>query len=170
LTYKFTDDLNLSLRSALNTYNELNTEDVPAGANLNAYLSWYSFGYYGDYRQDQRNLLENNTDIALNYKHKFGNWELTALGGANARSFIYTSDWGTTQNLLLPGIYNLNNSSAKPYVYNFDSKMQVYSGYYSFDVGYKNYINISTTGRVDNLSTLPSVTIHSSIHPYLQAV
>jgi TonB-linked SusC/RagA family outer membrane protein len=155
-TYKITDDLNVALRTALNTYNELNTEDVPAGANLNQYLPWYSFGYYGDYREDQRNLLENNTDLALNYKHKFGGWNFAALGGANARSFVYTSEWATTQNLLLPGIYNLNNSAAKPYVYNFDSKMQVYSGYYSFDIGYKNYININTTGRVDNLSTLPS--------------
>ncbi len=34
--------------------------------------------------------------------------------------------------------------------------MQVYSGYYSVDLAYKNYVNLSTTGRVDHLSTLPS--------------
>jgi TonB-linked SusC/RagA family outer membrane protein len=156
LTYKFTDDLNLSLRSALNTYNELNTEDVPAGTNLNQYLPWYYFGWYGDYRQDQRNLLENNTDLILNYSHKFGSWNISALGGANERSFVYTSNWATTQDLALPGVYNLNNSLNKPYIYNFNSKMQVYSAFYSFDIGYKNYFNVSTTGRVDNLSTLPS--------------
>ncbi len=156
LTYKFTDDLNLSLRTALNTYNELNTEDVPAGANLNQYLPWYYFGWYGDYRQDQRNLLENNTDVILNYSHKFGGWNLSALGGANERSFVYTSNWATTQDLSLPGVYNLNNSLNKPYIYNFNSKMQVYSAFYSFDLGYKNYFNVNTTGRVDNLSTLPS--------------
>ncbi len=155
-TYKLTDDLNIFLRTAFNTYNELNTEDVPAGTNLNQYLPWYSFGYYGDYRQDQRNLQESNTDLGLNYKHKFGGWNLEAFGGANSRSFAYNSEWATTQNLILPGIYNLNNSASKPYLYNFDSKMQVYSGYYSFDLGYKNYFNVNTTGRVDNLSTLPS--------------
>lgn len=156
LSYKFTKDLNLSLRTALDTYNEQNTEDVPAGTNLNQYLPWYSFGWYGDYRQDDRNLLENNTDLTLTYNHKFGNWDFSALAGGNERSFVYKSDWETTQGLSLPGVYNLNNSQGKPYIYNFDSKMQVYSGYYSFDLGYKNYFNINTTGRVDNLSTLPS--------------
>ena len=156
LNYKFTNELNLSLRTSLDTYNEQNTEDVPAGANLNQYLSWYTFGWYGDYRQDDRNLLENNTDLALTYNHKFGSWNFSGLAGGNERSFVYKSDWATTQSLALPGVYNLNNSINRPYSYNFDSKMQVYSGYYSFDIGYKNYFNVSTTGRVDNLSTLPS--------------
>jgi len=156
LTYKLTNDLNLSLRTSLNTYNENDTEDVPAGTNLNQYLPWYNFGYYGDFREDNRNLLENNTDLILNYSHKFGDWNLGALLGANERSFRYDSEWATTQNLSIPGVYNLNNSAAKPYIYNFDSKMQVNSGFYSVDFGYKNYFNINTTGREDNLSTLPS--------------
>jgi hypothetical protein len=33
--------------------------------------------------------------------------------------------------------------------------MNVYSGYYSVDLGYRNYFNISTTGRVDDASTFP---------------
>ncbi|KQM76259.1 hypothetical protein ASE74_19595 [Pedobacter sp. Leaf216] len=154
-TYKFNSDIDLSLRQSLNTYDQINTEDVPASANLNLYLPWYSFGWYGDYREDRRKLLENNTDLILNYSHKFGDWDINALVGANQRSFTYDSSWGTTQGLSLPGVYNLNNSSAKPYIYSFSSKMQVYSGFYSFDIGYKNYFNINTTNRVDNLSTLP---------------
>jgi TonB-linked SusC/RagA family outer membrane protein len=156
LTYKFNSDLNLYLRTALDTYDEKNTEDVPAGANLNQYLPWYSFGWYGDYRQDDRNLLENNTDVGLNYSHKFGNWSVGGLLGANERSFTYNSDWESTQDLAVPGVYDLQNSLNKPYLYNFNSKMQVNSGYYSADLGYKNYFNLNTTGRVDNLSTLPS--------------
>ena len=156
VTYKFNTDLNLRLRTALDNYNNINTEQVPASTNLNQYLPWYYFGWYGDYRQDQRNLLENNTDLDLNYNHKFGGFNLTALVGANERSFRYTSDWATTKDLSLPNVYNLNNSTNPILEYNFNSKMQVYSGYYSVDLGYKNYININTTGRVDNTSTLPS--------------
>jgi TonB-linked SusC/RagA family outer membrane protein len=156
-TYKFNNDLNLALRTALNTYNQLNTEQVPASTNLNLYLPWYYFGWYGDYRQDQRNLLENNTDLALNYNHKFSNgFNITALAGANERSFRYQSTWATTKDLSIPNVYNLNNSLNPILNYNFNSKMQVNSAYYSVDFGYKNYININTTGRVDNLSTLPS--------------
>jgi TonB-linked SusC/RagA family outer membrane protein len=176
LTYKLNDDLSVSLRSALNTYDDQNTEQVPSSANLNQYLSWYSFGWYGDYRQDDRNLLENNTDVIINYKKKFGNINITALAGANERSFRYLSDWETTQGLSLPNVYNLNNSAKQPYLYNFNAKQQVYSSFYSFDIGYKNYINLSTTGRVDNTSTLPvnnntffypSVSVSSVVNDYI---
>jgi TonB-linked SusC/RagA family outer membrane protein len=157
LSYKFTNDLSLRLRTALDTYNELNTEQVPSSANLNEYLPWYYFGWYGDYRQDQRNLLENNTDLNLNYNKKLGkDFSLTALAGANERSFRYLSEWATTKDLSIPNVYNLDNSTNPILDYNFDSKMQVNSAYYSVDFSYKNYLTISTTGRVDNLSTLPS--------------
>jgi TonB-linked SusC/RagA family outer membrane protein len=173
LTYKFTTDLNLKLRTALDNYNDQNTEDVPSSANLNQYLPWYYFGWYGDYRQDDRNLLENNTDLNLNYHHKFGGFDLTALLGGNERSFRYLSDWGTTEDLSLPNVYNLNNTNTDA-IYNFDSKMQVNSGYYSVDLGYKNYININTTGRVDHTSTLdksffyPSVSVSSVVTDYVK--
>jgi TonB-linked SusC/RagA family outer membrane protein len=177
LNYRVSNDLSVSLRSAVSTYNELNTESVPASTNLNQYLPWYSFGWYGDYRQDQRNLLENNTDLIFNYGHKFGDWNFTALAGGSERSMSYTSDWATTQSLAIPGVYNLNNSIGRPYVYNFNSKMQVYSAFYSFDIGYKNYFNINTTNRVDHLSTLPdgsntfyypSVAISSVVGDYIK--
>jgi TonB-linked SusC/RagA family outer membrane protein len=171
-TYKFTNDLNLKLRTALDTYNDQNTEQVPASANLNQYLPWYYFGWYGDYRQDDRNLLENNTDLNLTYKHTFGGFNLGALLGGNERSFRYLSDWGTTQDLSLPNVYNLNNSTNPDLIYNFNSKMQVNSGYASIDAGYKNYINLNATGRVDNSSTLaksffyPSVSLSSVVTDY----
>ena len=178
LTYKITDDFNVRVRTALNTYIEQNTEQVPSGTNLNDYLPWYYFGWYGDYRQDDRNLLENNTDLTLNYNKKLAkDFSITALAGANERSFRYLSDWATTQDLSIPNVYNLDNSAKQGYAYNFDSKMQVYSAYYSFDIGYKNYININTTGRVDNLSTLPSgnntffypsVSVSSVVNDYIK--
>jgi hypothetical protein len=178
LTYKFTPDLNLSLRSQVDNYDEVNTEDVPASTNLNSYLPWYKFGWYGDYREDRRNSLENNTDLILNYNKTLSNgWSFGALAGTSERSLRYISSWATTQALLLPGVYNLNNSSAPVLAYNFNSKMQVYSGFYSADLGYKNYININTTGRVDNLSTLPagnntyfypSVSVSSVVSDYIK--
>ncbi len=176
LTYKFNNDLNAKLRTGINHYNDLNTEQVPASANLNQYLPWYSFGWFGDYRQDQRNLLENNTDIQINYNHKFGDFDITALVGANERSFRYLSDWATTQTLTLPNVYDLNNTPTIQ-AYNFNSKMQVNSSYYSADLSYKGYFNINTTGRVDNISTLasgtntffyPSVSISSVVNNYVK--
>jgi TonB-linked SusC/RagA family outer membrane protein len=155
-TYNFTNDLSLAFRTQLTTWNQLMTEKVPAGTVLNQYLSWYYPGWYGDYREDRRTLTENNTDLLLSYKKNMTNFFLTANVGASERSFEYTSTFATTKDLAVPGVYSLSNSQNPGLSYNWGSRMQVYSGYYSVDLSYKNYLNLSTTGRVDHLSTLPT--------------
>jgi len=156
LNYRVTDDLNLAIRSQVTTWDQLRTEQVPSSANLNTYLPWYTFGWYGDYREDHRNLLENNTDFLASYNKKVSDWSIGANVGASSRAFQYKSSWGTTKGLAVPNVYTLNNSVTAPNIFTWDSRMQVYSGYYSVDLGYKNFFTMSTTGRVDHLSTLPS--------------
>lgn len=156
LSYKLTDDIGLSIRSQVSTWDQLRTEQVPSSANLNTYTNWYFFGWYGDYRQDHRNLLENNTDFLATYSKNLRNWNLGAHVGASSRAFQYTSDYGTTKALAVPNVYSLSNSLNPAATFTWGSKMQVYSGYYSVDLGYKNFFTISTTGRVDHTSTLPS--------------
>ncbi|MBD8389358.1 SusC/RagA family TonB-linked outer membrane protein [Dysgonomonas sp. BGC7] len=176
LLYKVNKDLNVSLRSQLTTWDQLRTEKVPPSINLNDYVPWYYFGWYGDYREDSRKLIENNSDITVNYNKQLGDWSLSALAGGSLRLFKYHSTWGTTKALVIPGLYSFSNSSNPVLNYNFGSRMQVYSGYYSFDLGYKNYFNVNHTGRVDNLSTLPkgsntffypSVSLSSIINEYV---
>lgn len=176
LSYKITKDLNASIRSQVTTWNQRRTEVVPASTNLNTYLPWYYFGWYGDFRVDQRNLVENNTDFLLNYDKTFGGWNLTASAGASERSFKYNSTWSTTKDLAIPNVYSLSNSINPALSYSYLGRMQVYSGYYSFDLSYKKYFTVSNTGRVDNLSTLakgyntffyPSVTASTVLSDYL---
>lgn len=159
LNYKFNEDLNLSVRTQVTTWNQTRTENVPASITLNQYLpaGWYTFGSYnGDYREDRRVLIENNSDLLLTYNKKIGkDWNMSALAGGSWRSFKYNSTYATTQNLSVPNVFTLQNSKGTPYIYGMHSDMMVYSGYYSLDFGFKKYFNISTTGRVDNLSTLP---------------
>jgi TonB-linked SusC/RagA family outer membrane protein len=156
LSYKFSNSLNLSLRSQVTTWNQLRTEQVPAGINLNTYTPWYYFGWYGDYREDRRTLFENNTDLILNFNKKISKFGISAFAGASDRSFTYNSLYGTTKALSIPNVYALTNSS-QPYAsFTWGSKMQVYSGFYSFDLSYDKYLTVSNTGRVDHLSTLPS--------------
>ncbi|SDD40129.1 TonB-linked outer membrane protein, SusC/RagA family [Mucilaginibacter pineti] len=179
LNYALTKDLNVSLRSQISTWTQRRTEQVPSSANLNSYtglIADYTFGWYGDYRQDDRQLFENNTDFALNYNHKFGKWSVGGLLGANDRTFNYNSFYGTTRALALPNVYVLSNSVQPALEYTWDSSMQVYSGYYSFDFGYDKYLNINTTGRVDKLSTFakghdtffyPSVSLSTVVSDYI---
>ncbi|MEI6586764.1 MAG: SusC/RagA family TonB-linked outer membrane protein [Sediminibacterium sp.] len=156
LNYKISSDLNLSLKSQVTTWNQSRSEQVPSSANLNSYTAWYKFGWYGDYRLDTRKLLENNTDLQLTYNKRVSKWNFGALLGGNSRSFTYNSFYGTTRALAIPNIYVLSNSVQTPLEYSWNSKMQTYSGYYSVDISFDKYINLNTTGRLDNLSTLPS--------------
>ena len=154
--YSFSKDLVATVRTQFTGWGLERNEKVPAGIVLNQYLPWYYWGWYGDYREDRRNLLENNSDFLLAYNKKAGDWNLSASVGASERSFRYSTSYGTTVDLAIPGVYSLTNSQTQALAYNWSSNMQVYSGYYSLDIGYKNYFNISNTGRVDHVSTLPS--------------
>ncbi|MFT3704551.1 MAG: SusC/RagA family TonB-linked outer membrane protein [Agriterribacter sp.] len=156
LSYKFNNALSLSLRSQFTTWNQVRTEQVPAGINLNTYTPWYYFGWYGDYREDRRNMFENNNDLILNFDKRFGKVAVTALVGGSDRAFNYNSLFGTTKALAVPNVYALTNSIVPYSSYTWGSKMQVYSGFYSFDITYDKYLTLSNTGRVDHLSTLPS--------------
>jgi TonB-linked SusC/RagA family outer membrane protein len=156
LSYKFSNALSVALRSQVTSWNQLRTEQVPAGINLNTYTPWYYFGWYGDYREDRRSLFENNTDLIVNFDkriHKFG---ISAFAGTSERAFNYNSLYGTTKALSIPNVYVLTNSQVPYSSYTWGSKMQVYSGFYSFDITYDKYLTLSNTGRVDHLSTLPA--------------
>lgn len=152
LTYKFTDYLEATVRSQVTTWNLFRNEKMP-----------YSAGSYGrderrgDYREDRRNLFENNTDVLVKFeKDLFAGFNAKIWAGGNVRSFEYNSQWGSTDYLNVPGLYNFNNSSNPVRTANFNSAMRVNSGYYSADFSLKNFLTLSTTGRVDKLSTLPT--------------
>ena len=152
MNYQFTDFFEASLRTQVTTWNLFRNEKMP-----------YSAGAYGrderrgDYREDRRNLFENNTDILLKFdKDIVPGLNAKIWGGGNIRSFDYNSSFSSTDYLNVPGLYNFNNSANPVKSSNFTSAMRVASAYYSADFTFKDYFTISTTGRMDKLSTLPS--------------
>jgi TonB-linked SusC/RagA family outer membrane protein len=152
LNYKITDYLEASLRTQVTTWNLFRNEKMP-----------YSAGSYsrderrGDYREDRRNLFENNTDILLKFeKDIVKNFNAKIWAGGNIRTFEYSSQYGSTDYLNVPGLYNFSNSANPVRSSNFNSAMRVNSAYYSADFTFKNFATLSTTGRVDKLSTLPT--------------
>ncbi len=152
LTYKFTDYLEASVRSQITTWNLFRSEKMP-----------YSAGSYGrderrgDYREDRRNLFENNTDVLVKFdKDIVKGFNAKIWAGGNIRTFEYSSQYGSTDYLNVPGLYNFNNSANPVRTSNFNSAMRVNSAYYSADFSLKNLLTLSTTGRVDKLSTLPT--------------
>jgi TonB-linked SusC/RagA family outer membrane protein len=169
LSYKFTDYLDIALRSQVTTWNSLRDEKLP-----------YSMIIYGrdfrqgDYREDRRSMFENNTDLLMKFDKKvIPDLNISAIIGANARTFQYSSSWESTDYLIVPGVYNLSNSKNPKLAYNFKSDMSVFSVYGSFDATYKNYLTLSATGRDDKSSTLknsffyPSVSLSTVLTDYI---
>jgi len=173
LNYKIDDHLNLTGRSQITTYSLVRTEKMP----------WGAFTYsrtlgQGDYREDRRNMFENNSDVQLNYNYnptKLIN--LSGLVGSSLRSFNYNSNFTSTDYLVIPNVYNFNNSLNTLMTNNFRSKMQVISAYASLDASIGKYATLSATGRIDKSSALPdgsnvyfypSISVASVISDYIK--
>lgn len=150
--YKINDNLNVNARTQVTTYNMLRTEKMPYSA--------HPYGRdqnKGDYREDRRDLFENNTDVQFNYNYNVGKFlNLAGFIGGNARLFTYNSSFTSTDYLSVPGVYSFSNSLNAIQASSFDAKMRVYSGYASLDASFGKYATLALTGRVDKSSALPS--------------
>ena len=173
LTYKANKNVEAVLRANISTNDVLRTEKMPYSAHpygreLNR----------GDYREDRRSLFDNNVEALVKYsgKSKSG-FAVDAIGGINARSFNYNSSFTTTDYLNIPGLYSFANSLNAIKAFSYNSNMLVLSAYYSLSLDYKNYLSVTTTGRVDKNSTLllnnnayfyPSVSVATVVSDYVK--
>ncbi|MEJ7830740.1 MAG: SusC/RagA family TonB-linked outer membrane protein, partial [Segetibacter sp.] len=152
LSYKIGKNWDAFIRTQATTYDLFRNEKLPYSA--------HPYGREenrGDYREDKRSLFENNTDVLLTYtNNNFANgFSLRTSAGANVRSFKYNSSFVTTDYLNVPGLYAFANSRNPLRATSFRSDMLVLSAYGYADIGFKKYANLSVTGRVDKISTLP---------------
>ncbi len=152
LSYKISDNLSVMGRTQITGYNLFRDEKFPYSGT-----TYGREARLGDYREDYRNLFENNTDVLATYQKTIAkNFNINLSVGANARTFKYNSLYGTTDYLNVPGWYNLNNSLNPKRVFNYNADMKILSAYSYLDLGYKNIVNLSLTGRIDKNSTLPA--------------
>lgn len=173
-TYKFNKDLDVMLRSNVTTYNVLRAEKEPFSAH--PYGDEHN---HGNYREDRRDLWENNTELLLRFnKDNIANsgFSLSAFGGGSVRNMKYASSYVSTDQLIVPNVYTFLNSVKPIRAYSFGADLLSMSAYYSLDLTYKKYFTIATTGRLDKTSALPvgknayfypSVTLSSVISDYI---
>ncbi len=149
LKYDITPWLKAALRTQISSWDLLRSEKFPYSAS-----SYSRDQKQGDYREDKRSLFENNTDLLLSLNKDISdNFNLSGLVGGNLRTYSYNSSYATTDYLNVPGVYNFGNSKNPVKIYNYTAPMQVISGYYSFDLSYRSFVTLSTSGRVDKFST-----------------
>lgn len=152
MTYKFNDHLKLMGRTAVSSYDLFRSEKLPFSAH-----PYGREAGLGDYREDKRNLFENNTDALLSYdKYVVPKLSVHASVGANIRTYSFRSSFATTDYMNVPEWYNLSNSLNPVKSYSFYAPMSVLSGYALADFTYNEFATISFTGRWDKNSTLPS--------------
>ncbi|MFD2573583.1 SusC/RagA family TonB-linked outer membrane protein [Spirosoma soli] len=152
LRYQLADGLQLTGKAQLTTWNLLRTEKFPYSATV-----YGREEARGDYREDRRNLLDNINQVLLQYDKKVTpNLAVNALAGGELRVLNYNSDYASTNYLNVPGVYNLGNSANSPIAASYQADMRVLSAYYSADFTFRDYVTLSTTGRMDKLSTLPA--------------
>lgn len=152
LNYKFNNYLNLQARTAITSYDLFRSEKLPFSAH-----PYGREGEMGDYREDKRNLFENNTDMLLSYdRYVIPKLSVHATIGGNLRTYDFRSSFATTDYLNVPGWYNLSNTKNPVKSYSFYAPMQVLSAYATADFTYDDFLTLSLTGRSDKNSTLPS--------------
>jgi len=144
--YKFTDWLSLTLRSAVDTYHDVQNERIAIG----------SVGTSG-YINRNRNLLESNTDLMLRFNKNVGNISFNGLVGANYRHRQQQRITGSTVGgLVVPELYSVSNSVSPVSVSEYLGILGEQSLYGNLSVGYGGFAYIEGTARVDQSSTLKS--------------
>ncbi len=156
LTWRILPELDLRIRTNLNTNKKFKNEKYPVNA------SFYGDDYgtkkwVGGYDETYTQYTDWNSDFMLNYAHQFSRsfGIKAALGGAY-RMKSYKDSYTTTHGgLIVPGIYTFQNAveGLKGKTEKWDK--EVGSLYANVDLDYKNYLFLNLTGRMDQSSTLP---------------
>lgn len=148
--YNFTDWLFLQGRVGYDLMNDRNFTVTPWGTA---------------YTQDRHGSLNNlsraqsyelNADVLLGISKSITEDFSTDISlGANLRKNKFESIGVNGGPFVLPYFYSYNNVVAFNRSYGYTEK-EVQSAYYTADFSYKNIVTLSTTGRYDAYSTLPS--------------
>ncbi|MBA2250206.1 MAG: SusC/RagA family TonB-linked outer membrane protein [Chitinophagaceae bacterium] len=97
-----------------------------------------------------------NGDFILKYNKDINNnFSLDALAGVNYNQQDTKSSFGAITDLLIPGFYNLSNSTKQPTTGNALSHQRLLGVYGQATVGFKNQLFVTVNARNDWSSTLP---------------
>jgi TonB-linked SusC/RagA family outer membrane protein len=174
ITYKFNKDLDVMLRSNITTNNILRTEKMPFSAH--PYGDEHN---HGNYREDRRDLWENNSELILKYNKEDiagSGISVNAFAGGAVRNMKFNSSYTSTDQLIIPNVYTFANTLKPTRAYSYGSNLIMLSAYYSMDFSYKKYFTINTTGRLDKTSALkvgyntgfyPSVSLSTVLSDYI---
>ena len=145
ITHKFTDHLNLQVRTGMDYSSEKRILKRAYSSNR------FQNGAYAEHDVFYREV---NTDFLLNYNNSFGDFKLDLSIGGNRLNQTGSTKQSQTVSLAQPGIFNLNNAASPIEVFQFESKKRINSFYGIAKLGYKDFLFLDITGRNDWSSAL----------------
>ena len=156
LKYQINDNINVSSLSSLRTFS----------SNFLGYTNGYTdlLGVGGGDHSTVSNFSTNNqeskniyNDIFLNFDYMLSDdVSLKATLGNNIQDNLSTLTSVAGSNLTIPGFYNIDNITGTPTVSNSSFRSRSYAVFASVDLGYKDFLFATLTGRNDWTSRLNS--------------
>ncbi|WP_430816750.1 SusC/RagA family TonB-linked outer membrane protein [Carboxylicivirga sp. RSCT41] len=151
LNYKFNDKFDMFVRTHINNYSRVREREVP--------VDMYDYDVPdrgGRFSQTLDNSMVSNTDFLINYTDKFfdGAFDVQASFGGNQRLYKYSYTYASTTQLVVPGVFKLSNSIDRVTPTSYKEQKGVYSLYAYADFGFKDYLFMNVSGRVDKSSVL----------------
>ena len=149
VSYDFTDWLSGSVRSGTDWYEEQRKRA-------------YAYGMFGGnnprgaFADELIFNRETNTEALLTATRSLTpDLNLTVNAGANRRDQDYNFHYLSASELVVPGIYTLDNAAVTPTTNDYTSEKRVNSLYGAANLNFRNYLSLDVTGRNDWSSTLP---------------
>jgi hypothetical protein len=109
----------------------------------------------GWYDQTRRQRIQVNHDFILNYQDQFGDFSLNAIAGGNTNEQSYNAIGGQITSIDIPGFYDFTNSLSPSTATQASTLYRLWGMYLNADLGYRDYLYLTLTGRNDYSSTLP---------------
>ena len=107
----------------------------------------------GDYNESFSTTREDNYDLIIGANKEIKDFAFDAIIGANAMYRVAESKGGGGNDLVVPFLHTVANVAAPSFRYGF-SEQAINSYFGSANITYKNYLNLTVTGRQDEFSTL----------------
>ena len=148
-SYDVNKYLNLKFQGGTNTYTEEQREVTRPGGN--------SYGGIGT----MWNANIRNTEKLLQFFANLNNISITkdidlsGTIGAQSNERLVHSGFARGVGFIVPNLYKLTNTSQQAVSSDYDEKRRILGVLATFNVGYKNFLNLNLQGRNDWSSTLP---------------
>ena len=150
LGWKLSEDFSIQARGSLRNINRFESMKSPK-----SYMN-YGDSRNGDYKIWNSAQVNFDADVLASYNKSFSdNFQLGLNGGASVFSRSYSQEYQSTDGLIVPFVYSLNNTAGPVQASNLLQEKSIRSVYGAANLDFYNAVYLSFTARNDWSSTLP---------------